>query len=820
MTMPAGISSLTLREPAGERQIFLPCRIGSTPGDDVLVPGLAAAAEGMTAGGVLLHQHDGEFGVTPAAGTVAMLNGAALATGVFAPLQDGDVVALGTARLRLQGSTLLEIRHLIGNDTLAPINVDTAREFTESEADERIFLADLAAETTLDSEHATSAAASAVFANRRLLALAAAVLVVFGLFGVLLSRLETVRITVLPQNAEVTGSGFGWRSADTLLLLPGERRVRAEAEGFLPIEQVVDVREDAPLSLQLQLKEKPGVLEIDTSGVAARVFVDGAEAGRVPGEVLVPGGDRTITLRAERHLDLVQKLKIEGRGARQPLSVRLQPSWGALDISASTAGARVSVNDTAPVELPVRLDLPAGLHRLRISAAGARDWQSAVLLEAGETQRIGPVELGAPDARLRVSSRPVGADVTVGGVFRGRTPVTIGLPAGSEHDVSVSLQGYRSVERRVLAEADKDIGLQLALQAVPVRLTVQGEPAEAEVVIDGNVRGKTPFTLELPARRHSLEVRKAGMQPERIDVDLSAAVDRTVDYKLVPAGRPRDWKPPPPALRTPATGTMLRLITGGSFTMGSERREQGRRANEFPRKVLLSRPFYLGTQEVTNGEFRRFKTDHNSGFVGKRTLDLDGQPVSSVSWSDAVQYCNWLSKQEGLPPAYEQKEGRWVLMQPVTTGYRLPTEAEWEYAARHSGTGTRTQRYEWGDVLPPPAGIGNLAGAEAAAEMARVLEGWQDDYPAVAPPGKFRANGFGIFDLTGNMSEWVQDSYVSFDANAGGTDPLGPAANGSRRVIKGSHWRTTTFADLRAAWREGFDGVSQEIGFRVARYAE
>jgi formylglycine-generating enzyme required for sulfatase activity len=265
---------------------------------------------------------------------------------------------------------------------------------------------------------------------------------------------------------------------------------------------------------------------------------------------------------------------------------------------------------------------------------------------------------------------------------------------------------------------------------------------------------------------------------------------------------------------------LLRLIEGGSYTMGSERREQGRRANEFPRKVTLSRPFYLGTREVTNGEFRRFKPGHTAGFVGKRTLDLDGQPASSVSWTDAVLYCNWLSTQEGLPPAYEQKDGRWVLVQPVTAGYRLPTEAEWEYVARHAGQGARTQRYEWGDALPPPEGIGNLAGSEAAAEMTRVLEGWQDDYPAVAPPGKFRANAFGIFDMTGNVSEWVHDAYVSFETNAGGTDPTGPAAGGTRHVIKGSNWRTAIFADLRAAWREGADAGSQDIGFRVARYAE
>jgi formylglycine-generating enzyme required for sulfatase activity len=132
----------------------------------------------------------------------------------------------------------------------------------------------------------------------------------------------------------------------------------------------------------------------------------------------------------------------------------------------------------------------------------------------------------------------------------------------------------------------------------------------------------------------------------------------------------------------------------------------------------------------------------------------------------------------------------------------------------------RARRYEWGDDLPPPPGYANLAGTETAATLPRVLDGWRDEYPSVAPPGKQGANGLGLFDLTGNVSEWVHDAYASFDASGGGTDPFGPSAAGSRRVIKGSNWRTASFSELRPAWREGADGGSQDIGFRVARYAE
>ncbi len=803
---------IRLHEPAGDREIALPCRIGGRQTDDVVIPGAESDA-------VLLDIVDGHLGVTLVCGR-SWLNGAPVSSGNFVLVHRGDVLVLGAARIVIRSDSSIEVRHLQGNDTITPIESSAERDTEDFSKDGRI----TAARLTFDDGNVRSSSGSSADVRsrfgRKSLAVAFVVLVLFSLFAFQLGRLEPVRVTVTPEEAEVSGSGFGWRSAGTLLLLPGERTIRAELAGYEPIERAVTVRAGTPIALDLRLVEKPGILEIDTEGVAARVFVDGAEVGRAPGEVSVMSGERTITLRSDRYLDHVAQVAVEGRGVRQPLSIKLQTSWGAMEVSATTPGAQLVVGESKAVSLPTRIDLPAGLHRLTISAEGVKSWQSAVLLKAGQVERIGPIALGAPDARLRVTSRPAGADVTVGGVFRGRTPVTIELPAGANHDIGVSLQGYVAEQRRVFAESNREVALALTLKAVPVRLTVQGEPAESELVIEGVVRGKTPLTIELPARRHTLELRKAGLQSERIDVDLSAAVERTVEYRLIPVGRTKDWKPPSPAMRA-QTGTLLRLIDGGSFVMGSERREQGRRANEFTRRVTLSRAFYLGTREVTNGEFRRFKATHSSGFVGKRTLDLDNQPVSNVSWTDAVQYCNWLSAQEGLPAAYEQKGGAWVLVQPVNTGYRLPTEAEWEYVARHSGAGSRTQRYEWGDSLPPLAGIGNLPGQEAVAEMPRVLEGWTDDYVVVAPPGKFRANAFGIFDMTGNVSEWVHDTYVSFEANSGGTDPTGPSsATGTRRVIKGSNWRTTLFADLRAAWRDGADAPTQDVGFRVARYAE
>ena len=156
----------------------------------------------------------------------------------------------------------------------------------------------------------------------------------------------------------------------------------------------------------------------------------------------------------------------------------------------------------------------------------------------------------------------------------------------------------------------------------------------------------------------------------------------------------------------------------------------------------------------------------------------------------------------------------------MTNGYRLPTEAEWEWVSRYNG-GAGEQRYPWGDSMPPIEESGNYADESTESLLTNVLGDYWDGYPVTAPSGRFYSNMIGIYDLGGNVAEWVSDYYAvpTRQLRVVERDPLGPI-EGTARVIKGSSWRDSSLTKLRFAYRDYGTQGRLDVGFRIARYTD
>ena len=663
--------------------------------------------------------------------------------------------------------------------------------------------------------------------GRRMRIAVGAVLAVLALGAGLVLAVSAVRIATEPPAERVSLSGLPpavWMFG-RYLALPGTYRMRAEKAGYRRLEEVVKVSFGTGLDLRYRLRELPGYLSLSADMLPApMVSMDGKELGSTPlSDIELDAGAHEIRAEAPRYRPLVRTIEIEGKGARQSVDLQLEPAWGTLVVETDPPGAQVSVGRTMIGTTPLQAEPIEGRYRLDISRDKWKPVARDVFVIAGQTVRLPPIKLEKSDGILVLTSSPPAATVTIDGEFRGRTPLRAGIAADRDHAVVVSKAGYGSETRTISAGAAETRLLEISLSAQLGTVFIKTVPPDAELVVDGKAMGRASRRLRLASRPHSIEISRAGYVTHKATVTPKPDVATRLDVTL---------KKPEDVAREKigkgaTTGAGQKLIAvmfdrPVSFEMGASRSEAGRRSNEARYTVELTRAFLIGEREVTNAEFRAFRTDHKTAGERSTSLDAPDMPVASVGWDDAARYLNWLSARDGLPPAYSERGGKMEAVRPMTTGYRLPTEAEWAFAARFEA-GRRSLsdplKYPWGDAMPPTGRAGNFADSTARRALQVTLPDYTDSFAFAAPVAQFAPNRAGLYDLGGNVSEWCHDIYDIPAVSTGVSlrDPMGPE-RGSRHVVRGSSWRHGSVTELRLAWRDFADAPRNDLGFRIARY--
>jgi len=351
-------------------------------------------------------------------------------------------------------------------------------------------------------------------------------------------------------------------------------------------------------------------------------------------------------------------------------------------------------------------------------------------------------------------------------------------------------------------------------------IILENLPVQAEVLLDGEKvsiprpDGRGLAELRMPPGRRRLEVKQDGFLTFVEDLTVGTSERIRVRVRLAPllASQPTeehkeaDAPPKPIAPKSPlpkhgpeeapktitnSVNMKLVLIPAGEFLMGSPNSDKDAVDNEKPQHgVRINRPFYMGATEVTQEQYRAVTGQNPSQFTGS-----DDLPVEKVSWDAAIVFCNALSAREGLKPYYPSSGGA-----PAGgDGYRLPTEAEWEYACR-AGSSTR---FSFGDD------------AERMDEF-----GWHraNSEGRTHPVGQKQPNVWGLYDMHGNVWEWCGDGYdAKSDGQTPGANSLGPR-QAEVRVFRGGGWGVAPQrcrAAIRRRNAQGFLGYG--LGFRVAR---
>ncbi len=544
----------------------------------------------------------------------------------------------------------------------------------------------------------------------------------------------------------------------------GILKIKLKKEGFDIWQDEIVCRPLETAKLKAELVAIFGELDIESVPTGAAVYIDSREIGICPISKQVEKGNREIEVK-KQGFDLWKRSVHVKASEKIKIKAELKSSYGVLNVISVPQGAGVYIDGKKAGNTPLMMaQSKKGNREITIRKRGYDVWKQSVRVIPEKTLNV-KAELVAGFGGLEVITHPEDADVSINGKFSGKTPLRLKNIKKGQTRVEVKKACFQTIDKNILIRGDKVAKEKFNLKPLCGSVSVDTFPVESKWYLDGKQKGITPGVMDkIYEGEHTITVEKADYisWSEIIHVKSEKNTPVFVELKSV------NW-------RDPVIGMEFIWVSKGCFEMGCGPWTSECNSDEKPVHEVCLGGFWMGKYEVTFGQWKKMMGEYPFS-----AIKGDTYPVNEITWNDTKKFISKLNN---------ANQGKY--------SYRLPTEAEWEYAARSGGKE---------EIYSGVADIGKCA--------------WylKNSGGGLHPVGLKEPNGLGVFDMAGNVWEWVEDVYseVAY-VNHNNANPL--FDDGARiRVFRGGSFRYDS-KWCRSSYRGKFssDNGDNDLGFRLVR---
>ena len=593
---------------------------------------------------------------------------------------------------------------------------------------------------------------------------------------------QYVMFSVSPVNAtieldgmplEVDSEGFAEKS-----MAYGTYDYRVSCANYHTEAGKLTVSSQGKVEMNISLKPNFGwiKLEGDEESLGADVYINGERVGQLPFKTKeMKSGTYAVKVAKNMYKGFEEQVTVKDNETLM-LNVHLQPNFGWVKLEGATEfhGAHVYVDNERVGQLPLTTsELVSGIYRLKVLKPLYKPFEQQVTVTDNNTTIL-QVDLIPNFARVTFTTDTEN-EVWVDGRQRGKGKCTLDLEFG-EYNVEVKRASHRTVSDVITITDLTERTIQLS-SPTPIYgvLDISSSPSRATVFIDGVEKGQTPMILDnVLVGSRKVTLKKEGYEPYEKDMLLQENADNTLAATLE-VEKPKFYNGAKKTYTVNGVSFTMIDVEGGTFTMGATS-EQGSDAgsDEKPTHEVTLSNYSIGETEVTQELWQAVMGSNPSNFKG----DLQ-RPVECVSWNDCQTFINKLNQLTG-------------------ENFRLPTEAEWEYAARG---GKESKGYKY-------------SGSNTIGKVAWFTDNSSSTTHAVKTK---QPNELGLYDMSGNVWEWCADWFSnSYYASSPASNPTGPSS-GSLRVLRGGSWYLNAWY-CRVAYcsHDSPDYRNDDGGFRLS----